>query len=458
MKAEGEERKREEAKAARADVAKSTVDEDEPSEVEMSDGASLVDDDEEMDENVDDSANPMAALLAAAQARAAEYDQRDEMSDEDSMEEDTRPVSKAKLDPSSRAFSHLFQDVLSSADILLYVLDARDPLSTRSIPTERQIVAYEGGSKTLILILNKIDLVPPKVLKSWHTYLNRYHPTLLLRASKPASNAKVYNHKELTQERTSRALLNVLKRHAEKQNLKRAQTVGIIGYPNVGKSSVINVLTAQYGKSRSAVVGAEAGVTTALQKVKLDNKLLLLDSPGVVYASTTSFPEPQNSSSNNHLSQKDTLQAQLILLNALPPKSISDPIPAITLLLSRLAETPSAMETVLQYYGIPALMSTSGDITTDFLVQVARKRGRLGKGGVPNLPSAAMTVLGDWRDGRISGWVEPPSIGVDSNENATGDGEVKVKDTKVIVDTWGEEFKIDGLWGATDREEGMDME
>jgi ribosome biogenesis GTPase A len=36
--------------------------------------------------------------------------------------------------------------------------------------------------------------------------------------------------------------------------------------------------------------------------------------------------------------------------------------------------------------------------TTDFLVQVARKRGRLGKRGVPNIESAAMTVINDWRD------------------------------------------------------------
>ncbi len=85
-------------------------------------------------------------------------------------------------------------------------------------------------------------------------------------------------------------------------------------------------------------------------------------------------------------------------------------------------------------------MSTgaNGDVTTDFLIQVARKRGRLGKGGVPNLQSAAMGVLMDWRDGRIRGWVEAPK------ENEVGEGGAGKKE---IVKEWAEEFKLEGLWG-----------
>lgn len=75
----------------------------------------------------------------------------------------------------------------------------------------------------------------------------------------------------------------------------------------------------------------------------------------------------------------------------------------------------------------------------DFLVQVARKRGRLGKGGVPNLHSAAMGVLMDWRDGRIRGWVDAPT------ESEAGEG--GAGGTKEIVKEWAEEFKLEGLWG-----------
>lgn len=88
----------------------------------------------------------------------------------------------------------------------------------------------------------------------------------------------------------------------------------------------------------------------------------------------------------------------------------------------------------------------------DFLVQVARKRGRLGKGGVPNITSAAMTVITDWRDGRIQGWVDPPTLQIASTGAEGGaSGNIAesapVGDQKEIVTEWAKEFKLEGLWG-----------
>ena len=401
------------------------------------------------DDMPEDAENPMAALVASAKARAAEYE---EMSDEDdsSMDEDdpsgdngaSLPSQPRSLESSRRAFDKVFKTVLSSADILLYVLDARDPNGTRSRDIEHQITAADGGSKRLILILNKIDLVPPAVLKAWLIHLRRYFPTLPLRANNPAPNARTFDHKALTVRGTSETLLRALKTYASSKQLKRSITVGVIGYPNVGKSSVINALTTRLSRSQSTAcpVGAEAGITTSLREVKIDNKLKLLDSPGIVFPSTSS----SSSSSVEIRLSKSQEQAHLTLLSALPPKSITDPIPAVTLLLSRLSSSPDLLSSILAVYDLPPLMiSVSGDTTTDFLVQVARKRGRLGKGGVPNLWGAAMTVLGDWRDGRIRGWVEAPVLGTaGGNEGVEGEG-----DRKEIVKEWAEEFKLEGLWG-----------
>lgn len=408
----------------------------------------------EEDPSQDDS-NPMSALLASAKARAAEYDDFPD-DEEDEMDEDTSEggvdidssttftTSGPQTQESSRrAFDKIFKNVLSSADILLYVLDARDPNGTRSREIERQIMAADAGSKRLILILNKIDLVPPSILKSWLTYLRRSFPTLPLRANTPAPNARTFDHKSLTAKATSETLLHALKSYAQSKNLKRTATVGIIGYPNVGKSSVINSLTSRLSRSRpsastSCPVGAEAGVTTSLREVKLDNKLKLLDSPGIVFPSSSDPVTTHPSSS----SKSSTSEAHLILLSALPPKQISDPIPAVTLLLSRLSSTPSGLQNLLNTYNVPALMpNANGDSTTDFLVQVARKRGRLGKGGVPNLWSAAMTVVTDWRDGRVQGWTDAP---VDV------EGERGEKD---VVTEWAKEFKLEGLWGDGSGEE-----
>ena len=65
--------------------------------------------------------------------------------------------------------------------------------------------------------------------------------------------------------------------------------MGVIGYPNVGKSSVINALASRFGgRIIACPIGAEADVTTSIREVKLDNKLKILDSPGIVFPSQAS--------------------------------------------------------------------------------------------------------------------------------------------------------------------------
>ena len=378
----------------------------------------------------------MAALLASAKARAAEFDNEDDAdgmqdgSDDQGPDEYASvPEQKQKRDMSRKAFDKIFKDVVDSSDVVLYVLDARDPEGTRSREVERTVMSSDGGNKRLILVLNKIDLVPPPVLKAWMTHLRRYFPTIPLRASNPAPNAKTFDHKALTVKGSSEALFRALKSYAQSKQLKRSISVGVIGYPNVGKSSVINALMSRLGgRGTVCAVGAEAGVTTGMQEVKLDNKLKILDCPGIVFPSENLRPS------------KADEQARLILLNAVPPRDVHDPLPAVRLLLDRLAASPGLLDGLYRVYSLRPLMTgAGGDTLTDFLVQVARARGRLGKGGVPNLHGAAQAVLADWRDGRIQGWADPPA----APKGATVADAAPAEDEKLWVSEWAAEFKLD---------------
>ncbi|KAJ5246820.1 Nuclear GTP-binding protein NUG1 [Penicillium chermesinum] len=455
LKAEQQERIKEEARLRKLEARKAQGGGDQQ--------AAVIDENDLLDEDMDegDESNPMAALLASARARATEYDEEhesedDEMDeDDDEMDEDddggvtfddtTAPElvggQSSIKESSRRAFDKVFKNVTEAADVVLYVLDARDPEGTRSKEVEHEIMTAAGGSKRLILILNKIDLVPPPVLKAWLVHLRRYFPTLPLKASNGAPNAHSFDHKQLTVKGTSETLFRALKSYANTKQLKRAISVGVIGYPNVGKSSVINALTARLnkGSSNACPTGAEAGVTTNLREVKIDNKLKLIDSPGIV------FPSQHGKTGKK---SKENEQARLILLNAIPPKHIEDPIPAVHLLVKRLSASENLIQKMLDVYGITSLFPTNGDKTTDFLIQVARKRGRLGRGGVPNLESAAMTVINDWRDGRIQGWATAPVLPVISTaEAATATAAAPGVDTAHVVTEWAKEFSIEGLWG-----------
>lgn len=443
-------RKRELAKAAKTGV-------EQDGEQQMAGVRDEDDGDDDMEYGDVDESNPMAALLASAKAAAAQYDR--ELADSDGMDQDDSDSDQGsafgpvETSSSRKSYDKISKQVVEQADVVLYVLDARDPEGTRSREVERSIMAAASGGKRLILVLNKVDLVPAKVLRDWLVYLRRFFPTLPLRASGAASGARTFNHGDLTVQSTSATLFRALKSFAATRQLKRAVSVGVIGYPNVGKSSVINALLSRMsgkagGSSRACPAGAEAGVTTSIRTVKIDSKLTLLDSPGVVFPSSSAH-------SGGLVSLKNAAEAHahLVLLNAVPPKQIDDPIPAVALLIRRLSLSPDLMQKLTDVYDIPALLPDHGDVTTDFLVQVARKRGRLGRGGVPNLAAAAMAVVTDWRDGRIQGWVEPPALAgpADSADGAPAKSSARedavMPDQKEIVTQWAAEFKLEGLWG-----------
>ena len=185
-----------------------------------------------------------------------------------------------------RAFYRHLRAVMEKADIILEVLDARDPLACRAAAVEAMALSQKPP-KRIVLVLNKIDLVPPAVVQAWLARLRREFPAVAFKASTQqqrsnlnapgggAINKATQAGEVLTGAGAAGAdtLLQLIKNYARSHDIKRAVTVGVIGYPNVGKSSIINSLK----RSKAVGVSATPGFTRCMQEVSLDAKVTLLD-------------------------------------------------------------------------------------------------------------------------------------------------------------------------------------
>jgi nuclear GTP-binding protein len=165
---------------------------------------------------------------------------------------------------SRRIWAELYK-VIDASDVVIQVLDARDPMGTRSKHIE-DYMRKEKGFKQLVFVLNKCDLVPNWSSAGWVATLSKVCPTIAFHASVTNSYGKG-------------ALIQLLRQfrmlHADKQQI----SVGFIGYPNVGKSSIINTLRAE----KVSKTSPQPGETKCWQYVTLMRKIFLVDCPGVVY-------------------------------------------------------------------------------------------------------------------------------------------------------------------------------
>jgi len=145
-------------------------------------------------------------------------------------------------------------------------------------------------------------------------------------------------------------LIELVKNYSKSEGIKLAVSVGVIGFPNVGKSSVINSLK----KRRAVGVSSVAGYTKNLTEVEIDSKVRIIDSPGVI------------------LSKED--ETTLVLRNQINPSEVKDPITPIERMMHLINK-----DEMLKLYKIPDYKDEKG-----FLLNVAKARGKYIKGGIPN--------------------------------------------------------------------------
>merc|ERR1711939_173749 len=267
---------------------------------------------------------------------------------------------------SKRIWNELYK-VIDSSDVVIHVLDARDPLGTRCRSVEKYI-KDEAPHKHLIFVLNKCDLVPTGVAAAWVRHLSKDYPTLAFHASITNSFGKG-------------SLIQLLRQFSSLHSDRKQISVGFIGYPNTGKSSIINTLR----KKKVCTVAPIPGETKVWQYITLMKRIYLIDCPGVV-----------------------------------PPSS---------------TDTPQHIERTYQLKGY------NGHI--EFLELLARKGGRLLHGGEPDVDGVAKMVLNDFLRGKIPWFTPPPLLegsetekGVEGRAGRLGEmGKKRKRDDESVADT-----------------------
>ncbi|KAF2729511.1 NGP1NT-domain-containing protein [Polyplosphaeria fusca] len=287
---------------------------------------------------------------------------------------------------SKRIWNELYK-VIDSSDVILHLLDARDPNGTRCRAVEKYL-KKEAPHKHLVFVLNKIDLVPSRVAAAWVRELSKDYPTLAFRSSITNSFGKG-------------SLIAMLRQFSSLHSDRKQISVGLVGYPNVGKSSLINTLR----KKKVCTVAPIPGETKVWQYVTLMKRIYMIDCPGVV--------PPQLGDSDE----------EKLLRGSIRVENVEYPSQYVETLMKRVV--PKHLQ---RTYDIKA--SDYHDPVT-FLELLARKQGRLHRGGEPDIDGCAKLVINDWIRGKIPWYTPPPTKeggaesgpvkGIDGREGALGE-------------------------------------
>lgn len=274
---------------------------------------------------------------------------------------------------SKRIWGEFFK-VVDCSDVVLHIIDARNVPGTRCTMIERHI-RDNAPHKHLVYVLNKIDLVPNWVAKRWMGELAKDRPTIAFHASQTTAFGKG-------------ALISLLRQFGKLHEDKKQISVGVIGYPNVGKSSVINTLISK----KSCKVAPIPGETKIWQYITLFKRISLIDCPGVVVDTAG-----------------DT-ETESVLKGVVRAERLETPEDFIAAILEQVKP-----EHIAAQYKFTK-EETKWTSVNHLLETIAIKAGRLLKGGEPCVRQSAITLINDYQRGRLPHFVAPPELKVEEEE------------------------------------------
>lgn len=298
--------------------------------------------------------------------------------------------------------------VVERSDLIVQIVDARNPLLFRSPDLENYVTELNPLKKNLLLV-NKADLLTPSQRKAWanyfiakginYSFFSAYEANQLL--EKQENGEEIPEEEEESQEVTDEDIRILKIEELEELFLKESPEpltippngsgpilqIGLVGYPNVGKSSTINALIG----SKKVSVSSTPGKTKHFQTIHLSDQVLLCDCPGLVF--------PNFAFTNGELVCSGILPIDQLREVTGPTQLVAQRIPKYFL------------EAV---YGIAIPIKSKEDggsgvpTSQELLTAYARARGYMTQGfGSADEPRAARYILKDYVNGKLL-YVHPP--------------------------------------------------
>ena len=257
------------------------------------------------------------------------------------------------------------KEKINLVDVVIEVLDARIPLSSCYKDIKNLL-----GEKPRLIVLNKIDLSDEQELKKWIEHLEATSgcPVLTTDAKNSKDLSRIINKALELGEPRMQALIR-------KGLLRRPVRVMVVGMPNVGKSSIINKLT----KTSKTKIGAKAGVTKQQQWVRINPKVDLLDTPGII-----------------PMKQEDQEKAKkLAFVNSISENAYSTEMVAAELLLIL---SKKYKQRAKSHYNL----AEEDELTVE---NIAMSRNWIVTGAQPDIERTSTFILCDFRNGKMGKFI-----------------------------------------------------